>query len=337
MGLVKKTTKNETLRLNELSADYAGSTMNRGRRRRRTTTTTTTTTTVPRKLPLVLRIAIVDVKEQIENDDKVEVEIHRCSYPRSGQGWSEDEEGKRRREQARDLVRNLLDASFLSSNTNGCKLIPCDRPPSSLLTGSLQLTYRERSVPDVENSFMHKCQLVSSASSSPPMARRFRCRKANKYIAHLFFQISKHSAEADIQLSRFDLFHGHVFKNKEVVGILFHAKEYCRFDENTFNVDLGYCQIESYVKYDPKQMEKRNIIWVASLQREGGGGGGEGRDDELRYSMAVLDTSHYSELLFSGQLHTIYEGDFGDILGDVFLFRCVEKSETSGASYCNID
>ena len=39
-----------TLRLNELSVDYAGSTMNRGRRRRRTTTITTTTTTVPKKI-----------------------------------------------------------------------------------------------------------------------------------------------------------------------------------------------------------------------------------------------------------------------------------------------
>ena len=75
-------------------------------------------------------------------------------------------------------------------------------------------------------------------------------------------------------------------------------------------------------------MEKRNIIWVASLQRGGGGGGGgEGRDDELRYSMAVLDTSHYSELLFSGQsdFHTVYEGDFGDVLGDVFYFDALKN------------
>ena len=322
-----------TLRLNELSVD-AGSTMKRGRRRRRTTTITTTTTTVPKNIITARSYQNSNLdgckrtnRKRRQGWESKNPPLFISSFAGKGGFASEDEEGKRRREQARDLVRNLLDASFLSSNTNGCKLIPCDRPPSSLLTGSLQLTYRERSVPDVENSFMHKCQLVSSTSSSPPMARRFRCRKANKYIAHLFFQISKHSAEADIQLSRFDLFHGHVFKNEDVVGILFHAKEYCRFDENTFNVDLGYCQIESYAKYDPKQMEKRNIIWVASLQRGGGGGGGEGRDDELRYSMAVLDTSHYSELLFSGQsdFHTIYEGDFGDVLGDVFYFDALKN------------
>ena len=330
-----------TLRLNELSVD-AGSTMNRGRRRRRTTTITTTTTTVPKNIITARSYQNSNLdgckrtnRKRRQGWESKNPPLFISSFAGKGGFASEDEEGKRRREQARDLVRNLLDASFLSSsssNTNGCKLIPCDRPPSSLLTGSLELTYRERSVPDVENSFMHKCQLVSSASSSPPMARRFRCRKANKYIAHLFFQISKHSAEADIQLSRFDLFHGHVFKNEDVVGILFHAKEYCRFDENTFNVDLGYCQIESYVKYDPKQMEKRNIIWVASLQRGGGGGGGEGKDDELRYSMAVLDTSHYSELLFSGQsdFHTIYEGDFGNVLGDVFYFDALKNC-------CNID
>lgn len=220
-----------TLRLNELSVDYAGSTMNRGRRRRRTTTITTTKTTVPKKIITARSYQNSNLdgckrtnRKRRQGWESKNPPLFISSFAGKGGFASEDEEGKRRREQARDLVRNLLDASFLSSNTNGCKLIPCDRPPSSLLTGSLQLTYRERSVPDVENSFMHKCQLVSSASSSPPMARRFRCRKANKYIAHLFFQISKHSAEADIQLSRFDLFHGHVFKNKRSLAFYFTQK-----------------------------------------------------------------------------------------------------------------
>ena len=187
-----------TLRLNELSVDYTGSTMNRGRRRRRTTTITTTTTIVPKKIITARSYQNSNLdgckrtnRKRRQGWESKNPPLFISSFAGKGGFASEDEEGKRRREQARDLVRNLLDASFLSSNTNGCKLIPCDRPPSSLLTGSLQLTYRERSVPDVENSFMHKCQLVSSTSSSPPMARRFRCRKANKYIAHLFFQISK--------------------------------------------------------------------------------------------------------------------------------------------------
>jgi len=246
----------------------------------------------------------------------------------------DDEEGKRRKELARDLVRYLLNASSSSRDNNnsiveGCGHIhiPCDPPPLSFFTGSLELTYRERAVPDVENAFMHKCQLVSSPSSSPSnMARRFRCRKANRYVAHLFSQIAKHSDEADIQLSRFDLFHGHLFKDEDVVGILFHAKEYCRFDENTFNVDLGFCQIDSLVEYDPRKMQKRNVLWVACLQRGVAAEGG-GRDNALRYAMVILDTSHYSDLLFPGQtdFHTIYEGDFGEVIGYVFYFDALKN------------
>ena len=66
----------------------------------------------------------------------------------------EGEETKRRRKLARDLVRNLLDASSSVSNNNeeesksnkisveGCEHIPCERPPLSLLSGSMELTYR---------------------------------------------------------------------------------------------------------------------------------------------------------------------------------------------------
>ena len=314
-----------------------------------TTTTTTTITTTTRSYQHhrnnFIRKSSNGLKRRRRRTPSLRVSFASSSTDKEGkmvggcEFGDEGEETKRRRKLARDLVRNLLDASSSVSNNNeeesksnkisveGCEHIPCERPPLSLLSGSMELTYRERPVPDVENAFMHKCQLVSSPSSPSSMARRFRCRKANKYIAHLFSQIAKHSGGADIQLSRFDLFHAHIFKDKDVVGILFHAKEYCRFDENAFNVNLGYCQQCSHLEYDAKKMEKRNILWVASLKGGGGGGGGGGEKEDVVYSMAVLDTSYHSELLFPGQsdFHTIHEGDFGDILGDVFYFDALKN------------
>jgi hypothetical protein len=83
-------------------------------------------------------------------------------------------------------------------------------------------------------------------------------------------------------LSRHDLFHGHLFVtggssgDGEVegggassvvtggsggLGVLLHACEYPQFDPVAFPYQLGYCQRDSTLKYEPRAMDLRNIVF----------------------------------------------------------------------------
>jgi len=63
-------------------------------------------------------------------------------------------------------------------------------------------------------------------------------------------------------LSRHDLFHGHVFVSKAGgVGILMHAAECPRYDPWGFPLDLGYCQRDSRLEFNPRAMDLRNIVF----------------------------------------------------------------------------
>jgi hypothetical protein len=70
----------------------------------------------------------------------------------------------------------------------------------------------------------------------------------------------------NVSLSRYDLFHGHLFLASESgrLGILFHAKEYPAYDKKVFPYNMGYCQRGSDVKYNDS-MNLRNILWLAPL------------------------------------------------------------------------
>lgn len=69
-----------------------------------------------------------------------------------------------------------------------------------------------------------------------------------------------------IQLTRWDLFHAHVFyiKQQKSLGLLFHAKEYPQQCE-AFPYNLGYCQRGSPMQFDGRGMDFRNLLYYQVL------------------------------------------------------------------------
>ena len=66
-----------------------------------------------------------------------------------------------------------------------------------------------------------------------------------------------------VKLSRFDLFHGHMFRHSSWphgLGILFHAMEYPCYGES-FDIDLGFCQVNSPIGFDQRAWHQRNWIY----------------------------------------------------------------------------
>ncbi|CAI7810544.1 unnamed protein product, partial [Closterium sp. NIES-54] len=144
-------------------------------------------------------------------------------------------------------------------------------------------------VPDVDGSDVARCQLTSS-----PTCYQFKDNDINLFFALLFHVIaafssltiasspscssssspsaspssspptSPPSSPPAIHLSRFDLFHCHLFATHASgrLGALFHAKEYPAFCTDSFPVNLGFCQSGSPVPYDAS-MSFRNILWLA--------------------------------------------------------------------------
>jgi hypothetical protein len=226
--------------------------------------------------------------------------------------------------------------------------------PSRVMRASLHP--RRLRVPDVEDALACRCELTPGARNSG--ASRFRSRASNQYVADLFGIIAgrdlsnARSARGSVahELSRFDLFHAHVFvdRNAETAGLLFHAAEYPRLDDETFPHDLGFCQRNSPWTFDPEKQSRRNALW-AVRRCEGCRGDVVGRNRQREYSVAfaVLDTGfgdgfddaeafHLEEkqnrtkkkkkkatdplgerLLSVPETHATFEGDFGEIAGDV--------------------
>ncbi|KAL6657170.1 hypothetical protein ACP70R_004950 [Stipagrostis hirtigluma subsp. patula] len=170
-------------------------------------------------------------------------------------------------------------------------------------------------VPDVEGSQKHKCQLTRT-----PYGRRFADEEINSYFAFLFQLIVARgpSVGLNVSLSRFDLFHGHLFLASGTgrLGILFHAKEYPAFDKELFPYNLGYCQAESNVPYDDS-LNFRNILWLAPLPSN------ETKAWLAPGVLVVLDAHPdgiiYQEMIrdYVQVVRTIYEDDFGDATVDI--------------------
>ncbi|CAN6212688.1 unnamed protein product [Urochloa humidicola] len=170
-------------------------------------------------------------------------------------------------------------------------------------------------VPDVEGSQKSKCQLTRT-----PYGRRFANKELNSYLAFLFELIVARgpSVGLNVSLSRYDLFHGHLFLAYETgrLGILFHAKEYPEFDKELFPYSLGYCQAGSNVPYDDS-MNLRNILWLAPLPSK------ETKAWIAPGTLVVLDAHPdgiiYQEMIrdYVQIVRTVYEDDFGEIAVDV--------------------
>lgn len=157
-------------------------------------------------------------------------------------------------------------------------------------------------VEDAEGAAVARCQLCWQRT-----ARRFADAGLQHFFAQLFLSVE--SQVEHITLSRFDLFHGHVFLAPGVFGVLFHAREYPRSDVYS----LGFCQHNSTLPFDEQLQSRRNILFVASASPAAG---------ERRAALAVLNTSEggpLHDLLRPGaeELHTVDEASLGTPLLDV--------------------
>lgn len=162
-------------------------------------------------------------------------------------------------------------------------------------------------LPDVEGAAAARCQLCRS-----PVGRRFRDRALQRHFAAVFAAVAAGSARAGlpVELSRFDLHHGHLFASRDCVGLLLHAREYPAPGPG-FDVNLGFCQAGSTLGWDAQLQSLRNVLYLVPARRD------------LPTSLAVLDTAPgtalYDGLLAAGvrPLHTVYESDLGTPLADV--------------------
>ncbi|KAG8390986.1 hypothetical protein BUALT_Bualt01G0140800 [Buddleja alternifolia] len=170
-------------------------------------------------------------------------------------------------------------------------------------------------VPDVEGSNEDRCQLTRT-----PYGRLFIDEVLNSYLQFLFEIIVERgpSVGLNVSLSRYDLFHGHLFLAKDSgrLGILFHAKEYPAYDKEVFPYNMGYCQVGSNVTYDDS-MNLRNILWLAPLPSN---------STKAWLSPGVLvvldarpDGIIYQDLIpeYVNFARTLYEEDFGEVVFDV--------------------
>ncbi|KAL9233312.1 hypothetical protein vseg_008330 [Gypsophila vaccaria] len=170
-------------------------------------------------------------------------------------------------------------------------------------------------VPDIEGSKECKCELTRT-----PYGRHFIHEELNAYMRFLFELIVSRgpSVGLNVSLSRYDLFHGHLFLAKETgrLGILFHAKEYPAYDKHDFPFNTGYCQKGTNVVYD-EEMNFRNILWLAPMPSS------SSKDWVAPGVLVVLD-AHPDGIIYRDLIpdyvqiaRTLYEDDFGTVPVDV--------------------
>ena len=178
-----------------------------------------------------------------------------------------------RRARAREVTHALLHPGGPLEHRLIRAPLPDAPVPASLLalaTGEparhlrASLHPRRLRFPDVEDALRASCELTPGDRRLG--ARRLRCRAANDYLARLFL-IAGTARDARsttwVLVTRVDLFHGHVFAARDVVGVLMHAHEYPAHHPETFPVHLGNCQTNSPYAFDPSVAARRNILWVA--------------------------------------------------------------------------
>jgi hypothetical protein len=167
------------------------------------------------------------------------------------------------------------------------------------------LTRSCTAVPDVQGARRDGCALCRA-----PHARRFADAALNRHFAALFATAA--AGEPGVSLSRYDLFHAHLFANDACLGLLFHAREYPRLEPDAgFDVHLGRCQRGSTLAWDEEAMARRNLLYVVPVAR--------GAEAVLAVLHTAPGTLLHGELLAPGvrALHTVYEEDLGKPLADL--------------------
>ncbi|KAF3901958.1 hypothetical protein ABW21_db0200742 [Orbilia brochopaga] len=118
-----------------------------------------------------------------------------------------------------------------------------------------------------------------------------------------------------ITLSRFDLFHAHLFANPatKVAGVVFHAKEYPAGNTASFPFDLGFCQLDSNVTFVDEIMRKRNLVWMI--------------DAKDRASLWWIDMGAKTgdpavdEVTGGAPFYTLYEDSLGHVVADFYYLE----------------
>ena len=150
-------------------------------------------------------------------------------------------------------------------------------------------------LPDVQGAASDRCDLFPTSR-----AFVFQDEGTNSFLADLFDAVATDSKRQpripDVELTRYDLFHAHLFQasnDSGHLGLLFHAKEFPELCKE-FPYNLGYCQRSSEVQVGSTGMDWRNFLWYRSR-------------------LAVLDLSAGSRLLqclvpeYLEPLRTTYE------------------------------
>ena len=170
-------------------------------------------------------------------------------------------------------------------------------------------------IPDVEGAFAVRCQLCRA-----PAGRRFKDAAVQRHFASVFAAVAAGAPAVGlrVELSRFDLHHGHLFVTRDCVGMLLHAREYPAQGPG-FDVNLGFCQAGSPLEWDASLQALRNVLFVVPACRD------------VSTSLVVLDTAPDSPLhalLAPGvrAVHTVYESDFGVELADVNYLHAAPRT-----------
>jgi len=147
------------------------------------------------------------------------------------------------------------------------------------------------------------------------LVRRFLHRDLEHFMSDLFEAI----VDADgvpgppIELSRFDLFHAHlvvgqgpgagpsssVKGEEEALFLIFHAREYPKYCEDNFPINLGFCQVGSNLEVDMHQdMNHRNFLFISRIREEGGSLwlvdlGGHEHPENVVYGLGTIDESSF--------------------------------------------
>lgn len=153
----------------------------------------------------------------------------------------------------------------------------------------LMVTYRHR---------VYRCGACQVFPCDSCDARRVREPAVERFVRALFREVA---GLCGAEMSRFDLFHAHLFLGRGCgrIGFLFHAKEYPAYEGQLFPYRLGYCQEGSSVVLEEcREMGRRCALWMYG-DRE----------------MVRLDSS--TRLPFG----TVYESELGAPVADLFYFE----------------
>jgi hypothetical protein len=163
-------------------------------------------------------------------------------------------------------------------------------------------------IPDVEGAAADRCLLCRA-----PHGRRFADASLQRHCSALFAAAAAGAPAvgASLSLSRYDLFHGHMFVSERCIGVLLHAREYPARSP-AFDEHLGYCQSGSPLAWDEEAMALRNLLYVVGVD-------GSAAAPALALLHTAPGTLLHAALLHPAvaRVHTIYEEDLGTPLADL--------------------